>query len=234
LISEYTFNKGISQFLSAKGDMDNLIASATLYDLLGAKVLASLHFTQSIIADEFLQNAVSEYYSLIEEDATQKYVTTKIGERAVSVLKVGDVTVLIIIGDSDVFSEKEIINIKKLDWHVSDEIERTSVRDFKEDFEKVAETHLRIPVNICIVTVTEPPPEDVTTSAVELMVQNTGTDRKSLSHSIRLGPYLIRVTQYHYDEITSDVWPKVLSSFDAFAVVVSGLLSEGDRVDQPV
>ncbi|MCK5390605.1 MAG: hypothetical protein KAJ36_08945, partial [Candidatus Thorarchaeota archaeon] len=171
MINEYTFNKGISLFLGEKGDMENLIASATLYDLLGAKVLASLHFTQSEIADEFLQNAVSEYYSLIEEDATQKYVTTKIGERAVSILKVGDVTVLIIIGDSDVFSENEIINIKKLDWHVSDEIERTSVRDFKDSFQKIADLHLRIPVNICLVTVVEPPPEDMTASAVELMVK---------------------------------------------------------------
>ena len=234
MISEYTFTKGISQFLSETGDLENLIASATLYDLLGSKVLASLHFTQSKITDEFFQNAVSEYYSLIEDNAAQKYITTKIGERAVSILKVGDVTVLIIIGDSDVFSETEITNIKKLDWHVSDEIERNSVREFKDDFEKVAETHLRIPVNICIITVAEPPPEDVTTSAVELMVQNTGADRKSLSQSIRLGPYLIRVTQYHYDEIISDVWPKVLSSFDAFAVVVSGVLSEGDRVEEAV
>ncbi|MCK5264388.1 MAG: hypothetical protein KAR03_02175, partial [Candidatus Thorarchaeota archaeon] len=211
-----------------------MIASATLFDLLGSKVLASLHFNQLKITDEFLQTAVSEYYSLIEENAAQKFIITKIGKQAVSILKVGDVTVLIVVGVIDVFSEKEITKIKKLDWHVTDEIERTSVREFKENFEKVAETHLRIPVNICIITVAEPPPEDVTTSAVELMVQNTGADRKSLSQSIRLGPYIIRVTQYYYDEIINDEWPKLLSSFDAFAVVVSGVLSEGDSVEEAV
>jgi len=212
----------------------SLIASATLFDLLGSKVLASLHFTQSEITDEFLQAAVSEYYSLIEENAAQKFITTKIGELAVSILKVGDVSVLIIVGDSDVFSEKEITNIKKLDWHVTDEIERTSVRDFKEDFEKVAETHLRIPLNIGIITVAEPPPEDMTATAVELMIKNKGADRKSLSQPIRLGYYLVRATQYYYDEILNDEWVDELSSIDVFVVIVSAILSEGDKVEEAV
>lgn len=234
MISEYTFNKGISEFLSETGDLENLIASATLYDLLGSKVLSSLNFTQSKISDEFLQNAVSEYYLLIEENAAQKYIITKIGERAVSILKVGEVTVLIIIGESDVFSETEITNIKKLDWHVSDEIERNSVRVFKDAFEKVAETHLRIPVNICIITVAKPPPEDMTITAIELMIKNRGADRKSLSQPIHLGPYSIRVIQYHYDEIANDEWLNEFSAVDVFAVVVSGVLSEGDRVKEIV
>ncbi len=211
-----------------------MIASATLYDLLGSKVLASLHFTKSKITDEFFQNAVSAYYSLIEDNAAQKYITTKIGERAVSILKVGEVTVLIVIGESDVFSEKEITNIKKLDWHVSDEIERNSVRVFKDAFEKVAETHLRIPVSICIITVAKPPPEDMTITAIELMIKNRGADRKSLSHPINLGPYSIRVTQYHYDEIANDEWLNEQLDVDVFALVVSGVLSEGDRVEEIV
>ena len=215
-------------------EIASLIASATLFDLLGSKVLASLHFTQSEITDEFLQTAVSEYYSLIEENAAQKFITTKIGELAVSVLKVGDVTVLIVIGDSDVFSEKEITSIKKLDWHITDEIERASVREFKEDFEKVAETHLRIPLNIGIITVTEPLPEDMAASAVELMIKNKGADRKSLSQPIRIGYYSVRATQYHYDEFVDDEWVKELSSIDVFVVVVSGILSEADRVEEAV
>ena len=215
-------------------EIASLIASATLFDLLGSKVLASLHFTQSEITDEFLQTAVSEYYSLIEENAAQKFITTKIGELAVSVLKVGDVTVLIVIGDSDVFSEKEITSIKKLDWHITDEIERASVREFKEDFEKVAETHLRIPLNIGIITVTEPLPEDMTASAVKLMIKNKGADRKSLSQPIRIGYYSVRATQYHYDEFVDDEWVKELSSIDVFVVVVSGILSEADRVEEAV
>ncbi len=227
-------DKGISAFLSETGELENLIASATLYDLLGSKVLASLHFTQSKITDEFFQNAISAYYSLIEDNAAQKYITTKIGERAVSILKVGDVTVLIIIGDSDVFSEKEITNIKKLDWHVSDEIEQNSVRVFKDAFEKVAEMHLRIPVSICIITVAKPPPEDMTISAIELMIKNRGADRKSLSQPINLGPYSIRVTQYYYDEIANEEWLNELQDVDVFAVVVSGVLSEADRVKEIV
>ena len=95
--------------------------------------------------------------------------------------------------------------IKKLDWHVTDEIEKTSVRDFKDDFYKIADIHLRIPVNICLITVEEPPPEDMTTSAVELMVKNKGGDRKVLSQPIYIGPNLIQVIQYYYQEIIDNV-----------------------------
>ncbi len=216
------------------GDWKFLIASATLYDLLGSKILASVHFTKSEITDEFFQNAVLEYYSLIEENSTQKFITTKIGNRAISVLKVADLTVLIIIGESDSFTEVEITNIKKLDWHVTDEIERTSVRDFKDDFQKVADTYLRIPVNICIITVVEPPPEDMTTSAVELMIKNKGANRNVLSQPIYIGPNSIRVTQYYYHEIIDNEWPSDLTSIDVFSIVVSGILYEGDQVEEAV
>ena len=211
-----------------------MIASATLYDLLGSKVLASLQFTQTEITEEFLETAVSEYYALIEENAAQKFITTKIGEHAVSILKVGDVTVLIVVGDSDVFSDGEITNIKKLDWHITDEIEQSSVREFRDQFVKLADDHLRLPVNICVVTVEEPPPDDMTMSAVELMIKNKGEDRKSFSQPIHVGPYSVRVFQYYYDEITNDEWPKEFSSVNVFAIVVSGVLSEGDTVDEAV
>lgn len=217
-----------------KGALNILIASATLYDLLGSKVLASLHFTKAEITEQFLQNAILEYYTLIEENAAQKFITTKIGDYAVSILRVGEVTVLIVIGDSDIFSEAEITNIKKLDWHITDEIEQSSVRDFKEDFVKLAGSHLRNPLRFCIVTVEEPPPEDMTASAVELMIKNKGADRKSLSQPINVGPYVVQVLHYYYNEIVNDGWPNELSSMDVFALVVSGVLSEGDRLEDAV
>ena len=216
------------------GDWMFLIASATLYDLLGSKVLASLHFTKTETTDEFLQTAVLEYYTLIEENAAQRFITTKIGNRAISILKVGEVTVLIIIGDSDTFTEEEITNIKKLDWHVTDEIEKSSVRDFKDNFQKVAAMHLRIPLYICLITVAEPPPEDMTTSAVELMIRNKGADRSVFSQPISVGPNSIRALHYHFHEIIDNEWPDNLSSIDIFSVVVSGLLSEGDQVEEAV
>ncbi|TFG31292.1 hypothetical protein EU528_06585 [Candidatus Thorarchaeota archaeon] len=216
------------------GDWKFLIASATLFDLLGSKVLASMHFTKSEITDEFLESAVLEYYNLIEENTAQKFITTKIGDRAISVLKVGDVTVLIVVGETDTFTEEEITSIKKLDWHITDEIENTSVREFKDDFQNVADLYLRNPVNICIITVTEPLPEDTTSSAVELIIHNKGGDRKALSQPISIGPNLVHVTQYHYHEILNDEWPKEFSSIDIFALIVSGILSEGDQVEEAV
>ncbi|MGY5860391.1 MAG: hypothetical protein RTU63_13555 [Candidatus Thorarchaeota archaeon] len=220
------------KYLVDTGDWKDLIASATLFDLLGSKVLASMQFTKTEITDEFLQTAVFEYYALIEENAAQKFITTKIGDHAVSILKVGEVTVLIVVGDIDIFSEVEVTNIKKLDWNITDEIEQSSVREFKDSFVKLADTHLRIPLNICIVTVEEPPPEDMTTSAVERMIKNKGGDRKFLSQPIHIGPYALRVCQYYYDEIINEEWSNDFPSGNVFAVVVSGVLSEGDRVEE--
>ncbi|MHA1850566.1 MAG: hypothetical protein ACTSW8_04810 [Candidatus Thorarchaeota archaeon] len=214
------------------GDWKDLIASATLFDLLGSKVLATMQFTKTEITDDFLQTAVLEYYALIEENTAQKFITTKIGDYAVSVLKVGEVTVLVVVGDSDSFTESEITSIKKLDWHVTDEIEQSSVREFKEDFVKLADTHLRIPVNICIATVEEPPPEAMTATAVELMIKNKGGNRKFLSQPIHIGPYVVRVCQYHYNEIINEEWSDGFSTVNVFALVVSGVLSEGDRVEE--
>ena len=191
-----------------------------------------MQFTKTEITDDFLQTAVFEYYALIEENTAQKFITTKIGDYAVSVLKVGEVTVLVVVGDSDSFTESEITSIKKLDWHVTDAIEQSSVREFKEDFVKLADTHLRIPVNICIATVEEPPPEDMTATAVELMIKNKGGNRKFLSQPIHIGPYVVRVCQYHYDEIINEEWSDGFSTVNVFALVVSGVLSEGDRVEE--
>ena len=211
-----------------------MIASATLFDLLGSKVLASLQFTKTEITEEFLQTAISEYYSLIEENTAQEFITTKIGNTAVSILKVGDVTVLVVIGASDSFSEDEIATIKKLDWHVTDEIEQSSVREFKDSFVELAEQHLRIPLNVCLITVEEPPPEDTTASAIELMIRNKGASRTVLSKPIRIGPYNVCVSHFFYDEIINRKWVDDWSSYHVFAVVVSGVLSEANRVEDVV
>lgn len=220
--------------LDYSGEWNVLIASATLFDLLGSKILASLQFTQTKITEEFLQTAIMEYYSLIEENSAQKFITTKIEDTAVSILKVGDVTVLVVVSDSDKFSENEITTIKKLDWHVTDEIEQSSVREFKDDFIELAGKHLRIPLNICLITVEEPPPEDVTATAVELLIKNKGASRMVLSEPTYIGPYNIRVSHFFYDDVISEKWVDDWNSYHVFAIVVSGVLSEADRVDEAV
>jgi len=220
--------------LNYSGDRIALIASATLFDLLGSKILASLQFTQRDITEEFLQTAILEYYSLIEENASQEFIITKIDSTAVSILKVGDVTVLVVVSDSDNFSEDEITTIKKLDWHVTDEIEQTSVREFKDNFVELADNHLRIPLNVCIVTVEEAPPEDMTSTAVELIIKNKSSSRKTLSRPIQIGPYNVHVSHFFYDEVINEKGFDDWNSFHIFAIVISGVQSEVDRVEQAV
>ena len=220
--------------LDYSGEQNALIASATLFDILGSKTLATLQFSQTDITEEFLQTAISEYYSLIEENSAQEFITTKIEDTAVSVLKVGDVTVLVVVSDSDSFSEDEITTIKKLDWHVTDEIEQASVREFKDNFVELAGKHLRIPLNVCLVTVEEPPPEDMTATAVELMIKNKGANRNVLSRPIHIGPYNLRASHFFYDEVINEKWIEDWNQFSVFAIVVSGVLSEVDRVEEVV
>ncbi|MDH4215265.1 MAG: hypothetical protein OEV85_15230, partial [Candidatus Thorarchaeota archaeon] len=132
-----------------------VIASVTLFDLLGSKVLASLLFSKGEISDDFLETVVNEYYTLVQEDTVRSFVLTKVSGHAVSISKVSDVTLVIVVSDSDTFSDEEIVKLQKFQTTVVLEILNSSVRDFKNYFPELADRNLRIPLNICFVTIME-------------------------------------------------------------------------------
>ncbi|TFG31224.1 hypothetical protein EU527_12895, partial [Candidatus Thorarchaeota archaeon] len=155
-----------------------MIAGAILYDLLGSKVLASIDFMHPEYNNEFLQTVAEEYYSLIEEDVAKNFISTKIMEHAITISRVGDVTLIITISDSDSFTDDEIIRIRKLQWLASEEVDKSSVRDFKDSFVDLVEENLKVPLTVCFIVVRDLPPEDISGATVESLIQRKGNNRK--------------------------------------------------------
>lgn len=209
-----------------------MISGAILYDLLGSKVLASINFANTEISDDLLHTIADEYYELIEEDAAKSFVSTMILEHAVTVSRVGEVTLIITLSDSDSFSDREIIRIRKLQWLVSEEVKKSSVRDFKDLFADFAKENLGVELSICFITARNLPPEDVSGTAVRSLVKRTGDDRETFGDAVPIGPYSVRSLQLYYDEINSDEILAKISDTDIFALVVSGTLADGEKVEE--
>ncbi|TFG30921.1 hypothetical protein EU527_13730 [Candidatus Thorarchaeota archaeon] len=211
-----------------------MIAGAILYDLLGSKVLASLSFTQTEYTNEFLQAIATEYYVLLEEDAAKNFVSTKISEHAITISRIGDVTLIITISDTDSFTDDEIVRIRKLQWLASEEVDTSSVRNFKEHFVDLVDEHLRIHLSICFVIPRDLPPEDVSGATIEALVRRTGDNRLALSNPVLIGPYSVKSMQVYYDEIIGDRLPDNISHIHIFAMVSSKHQSELNMIEEAV
>ena len=211
-----------------------MISGAILYDLLGSKVLASINFTNTEVSDDFLQSIADEYYELIEEDAAKSFISTLISDHAVTVSRVGEVTLIITLSDSDSFSDREVIRIRKLQWLVSEEVKKSSVRDFKDNFAYIAKENLGVKLNICFVTARDLPHEDISGTAVQSLMKQTGGHRETFGRAVSIGPYSVRSLQLYYDEINDDEIIANISDTNIFALIVSGNLSDGDKVEDVV
>lgn len=211
-----------------------MISGAILYDLLGSKVLATLNFTNDEVTEEFLRAVADEYYVLIEEDTAKSFVSTKILDHAVTISRIGEVTLIITLSDSDNFSDKEIIRIRKLQWVVSEEVKKSSVRDFKDDFVNLVKENLGVDLTICFITEKELPAEDVSISTVESLLRRTGHGSQEFSDPISLGPYSVRSMQLYYAGTTQIENIKHLTNVDIFALVVSRNLSDIEKIEDTV
>lgn len=211
-----------------------MISGAMLYDLLGSKVLASVNFTNTEISDEFLRSVADEYYELIEEDAAKSFISTKILNRAIIVSRVGEVTLIITLSDRDTFSDIEIIRIRKLQWIVTEDIKKSSVRDFKDYFADIARENLGIDLTLCFIMARDLPPQDISGTAVQSLIRCTGDNRKEFGNPVTLGPYSVRSMQLYFDELDRDEFKDNLSNTTIFALVVSGRLIDGEKVEYVV
>jgi hypothetical protein len=212
----------------------NVIASATLFDLLGSKVLASLTFYKEDISDDFLQTVIDEYYSLVQEDTARSFVVTKVNDIAVTISKVSDVTLVIIVSETDAFAEEEVARLQKFQTTVALEILNSSVRDFKNNFADIAEQNLRIPLSICFVTAVEPSNENKSVIALDALFEIKNIQDKELSDAIKIGPFAVRVMRMDFSELVKKKWTDVLSSVEIFALIISKQISKNEEIQEAV
>ncbi|MBN2228597.1 MAG: hypothetical protein JW779_03315 [Candidatus Thorarchaeota archaeon] len=211
-----------------------VIASTLLYDLLGSKVLASLSFMKEELSEDFLLTVVEEYYTLVQEESTQPFILTKVHQHAVAIGKINDVTIIITISDSDVFSDDEITRIQSVQKIVTKEVDTSSVRDFKGDFIEDAEAELRTPLRICFVTQSESFADNMSAIAVDSLMSIKRPNGSVLTDSIAIGPFSVKAIQMSFKELIKIAWNELLSSVDVFALVVNSKMSAGDTIQEVV
>jgi hypothetical protein len=214
--------------------VNRLIASATLFDLLGSKVLASLLFYKKEVSDDLLQTVVNEYYTLIQEDSARSFIVTKINDLAVSVSKVSDMTVVIALSASDAFSEEEIATLQKFQTTIALEILNTSVRDFKSQFQLIADEHLRIPLSICFATDSDPTEDNRSILALDTLFEAKPAIDDKMTEAIKIGPYAVRAMRISHSQLLKVKWTDAMISIDIFAFIISKRMTEKDIVREAV
>jgi len=212
----------------------SVIASATLFDLLGSKVLESLTFTKGEISEDFLETVINEYYTLVQDDSARSFVLTKVNGRAVSISKVSDVTLVVAVSDVDAFSDAEIAKLQKFQTTVALEILNSSVRDFKNHFPDVVDQNLRLPLNICFVAAEEPSDENKSVVALDALFEIKHNPGEHLTDVIKIGPFAVRVMRTNYSNLMKASWSDVLSTIELFALIISKRLSENEVIQEAV
>jgi len=212
----------------------SVFASAILFDLLGSKVLASLMFNKEEVSDDFLETVTHEYYTLVQEDSARSFVLTKINDLAVSISRVSDVTLVIVVSDTDTFSDDEIATLQKFQTTVALEILNSSVRDFKTHFSEVVDQNLRIPLSICFVTADEPSIENKAAIALDILFEIKQHQGDELTDVIRVGPFGVRVLRTEYTNLVKNDWTDSLTSMQIFAFIISKQMSENELIQAAV
>jgi hypothetical protein len=211
-----------------------MIIDAILIDLLGSKALASISFGTEELSDEFLQLVIETYYQLMQESSARDFVTTEIEERCTCICKVSDVTIIAGVSDTSPLPDSDIERMRRFQEVSIKNIEKSSVRDFKDEFEVVAESILREPIRICFITGSDPSYEDKSGTAVESIIQNMRQKGSSYSTPVSVGPFGVQVMRISYDDIAKSSWTEALDSASLFVLVISPPLPTADRVEHIV
>ncbi|MFX1560132.1 MAG: hypothetical protein ACFFBL_06070 [Promethearchaeota archaeon] len=215
-------------------DDSSMIVNAVLFDLLGSKALASISFSKEKIGDEFLQVIVEKYYQLMQEDSAREFVTTKIEGKSTCICKVSEVTIIVGVSDTSPISDSDVERMKRLQEASAKDIEKSSVRDFKEEFKGIADALLRERIRVCFIASDDPSYEDKTGTAVDSILKNRRQKARKYTAPLLIGPFGVEVMRLTYDEVAKADWSEDLSSASLFVLVVSPPLPTADRVEQIV
>ncbi|NHI88052.1 MAG: hypothetical protein EAX87_00935 [Candidatus Thorarchaeota archaeon] len=211
-----------------------MIIDAILIDLLGSKALASISFGNEELSDELLQRIIETYYQLMQESSARDFVTTEIEERSTCICTVSDVTIVAGVSDTSPLPDSDIERMRHLQDVSTKNIEKSSVRDFKDEFEAVAESIIREPIRICFITGSDPSYDDKSGTAVDSIIQNLHQKGRSYSTPISVGPFGVQVMRISYDDIAKSSWTEALDSASLFVLVISPPLPTADRVEHIV
>jgi hypothetical protein len=211
-----------------------MIMDAVLIDLLGSKALASISFGNKEINDDYLQLVIETYYKLMQEQSAREFVTTEIDEKSTCICTVSEFTIIVGVSDASPIPEFDIELMKRFQEATKKEIEKTSVRDFKDEFDILADALLRERLRICFIVSSDPSYGDKSGSAVDSILKKKGQRNRVYSKPVLVGPFGVEIMRISPDEIVKVDWSEDLSSASLFSLIISPPLPTADSVEQIV
>jgi hypothetical protein len=170
----------------------------------------------------------------MQEDSAREFVTTVIDEKNTCICKVSEVTIIIGVSDTAPIPNSDIERMKRFQEAASKNIEQSSVRDFKEEFESLADDLLRERIRVCFITGDDPSYEDKSGSAVDSILRNRGQKGRSYSAPLMIGPFGVEVMRISPVDMIKTDWSEDLSSASMFVLVISPPFPTADRVEHIV
>ena len=170
----------------------------------------------------------------MQEDSAREFVSTEIEEKSTCICKVSEVTIIVGVSNKVPISKSDIERMKRFQEASSKKIQQTSVREFKDEFEGIADALLRERLRICFLAGSDPSYEDKSGSAIDLILQRLGQKDRSFSAPLQIGPFGVEVMRISHDELVKAHWSDDLSSVALFVLIISPPLPTSDRVEQIV
>lgn len=211
-----------------------MLDGAALIDLLGSKVLAGMSFRTDPISEELAGQIIQEYYGLVQKGTPAEQVHLTIGEVHLCVCRINDVTLLTAVSSVGPIVDEDLMRLTKLHGKIVAEVNKSSVRDFKGDFEELAKETLLAPVRICFVSSNDPSDTDKTGTAVQTLLDSRISRDGVYTKPAQVGPYLIQIMRCEYGQIERREWTEYHTMADIFALVVSEPLPASDRIEETV
>jgi hypothetical protein len=210
-----------------------MIESAVLFDILGAKVLASLGFTRTDNLDQIQDLVLKEYYAAVQSGSSDDRIDASLDGGAVCILKVNDVTLLAVVSSLSEFTPDDLEKALSLRELCSTSVEASSPREFKNDFEEIARGILQTRLKICFVTNPDTSDTDMSGTAVDLMLRSI-SEESGFSRPVEIGPYRVEAMKTDFRNIERGAWTDQLSQIDVFALIVSEPLPASDRIEESI
>ncbi|TFF95100.1 hypothetical protein EU546_03890, partial [Candidatus Thorarchaeota archaeon] len=210
-----------------------MIESAVLFDVLGSKVLATLEFSRVKDLDQLQELVIREYYNAVQAGSADARIDSQLDERAVSILKVDDTTLLVVVSSDIEPSPDDMEKAVALHELSRQNVESSSAREFKSEFKRLARSILQTKLRVCFVTNPDLSEKDFSGSAVEMLLKSS-PEESAFSKHVAMGPYLVQAMQTDYRTIELEEWSDDLSGIDMFALVASEPLPASDRIEESI
>ena len=198
-----------------------MIASATIVDLLGPKILVQKSFTRKVSTIDEINEVLEQFYELATTVSPDEIMSLNVRGVTWLLARLNETTLLVSKCIGDEFDEADLKGTKAIRTAMRWLIGESSVRARKDDFERLVERHFTRPLKFCVITNSSITSDNYSGQAVMQMVDRYDG---STPEPIVVGPYRVTIRHCTFDTFQ---WSEEFLDFDGLALVYSPDVDEG-------